>query len=67
MQTPSRILAFAFLLTSLLSGQTSNNQSLNGRYFFRYVAFRYSGATLSDVRSAGGAITFNGTGGYTIQ
>ena len=67
MQTPSRILAFAFLLTSLLSGQTSNNQSLNGRYFFRYVAFRYSGSTLSDVRSAGGAITFNGTGGYTIQ
>jgi uncharacterized protein (TIGR03437 family) len=67
MPTEFRLLATALLLSFALAAQIANNQSLAGRYFFRYVAFRYSGSTLSDVRSAGGAITFNGSGGYTIQ
>ncbi|MBX9599536.1 MAG: hypothetical protein K2X35_00980 [Bryobacteraceae bacterium] len=62
-----RLLVFFALFASCLCAQVSGNANLNGRYYFRYVSLTVTGATVTAARSAGGVITFNGAGGYTVQ
>src|SRR6185312_10757048 len=51
----------------LVSAQTLNNQSLSGKYFFRYVSMGSdSTGNLSDPRSLSGTITFD-NGNYTFN
>ena len=46
--------------------QTLNNQSLNGKYFFRHVSLGMDAAgNLADPRSLIGSITFDGSGHYS--
>jgi len=48
------------------SAQVLGNQSLTGKYFFRYVSLGLDGSgNLTDPRSLLGAITFSGSGTYT--
>ena len=48
-----------------VSAQTLNNQSLNGKYFFRHVSMGTdSSGNLTDPRSLIGAMIFDGAGGY---
>ena len=56
---------------SVVSGgaQTLSNQTLTGKYFFRYVSLGTDGASpanLPDPRSLMGTITFDGSGHYSI-
>ncbi len=61
-------------LTGLLSvvsasAQTLSNQTLTGKYFFRYISLGTDGANpanLPDPRSLMGTITFDGSGHYSI-
>lgn len=55
------------LATASLCAQTLSNQSLNGKYYFRYVliAANASGG-LDGARSLIGTVNFNGTGRYTF-
>ncbi len=62
----------AFLLASTFLGaaaaQSYNNASLNAKYYFRELYFvTDSTGNPTDVRSAAGAITFDGKGGYAIS
>jgi uncharacterized protein (TIGR03437 family) len=63
----SKLCVFFAFFVAQVGAQVSNNANLNGRYYFRYVAITIAGSTVTAARSAGGAITFNGAGGYTIQ
>jgi len=50
-------------------GQTSSNQSLNGKYFFRQVMLLTDGSTSPNVTntlSGSGTLTFDGNGNFTI-
>ena len=45
--------------------QTGNNQSLNGKYYFRHLLFTTDASdNITDIRSLWGSITFDGTGHY---
>lgn len=51
-------------------GQVSNNQSLNGKYFFRQVMLLTDGSASPNVAStmsASGSITFDGNGNFTVS
>jgi hypothetical protein len=65
-----RILALILsLLCSAVAAlpQALGNAALSGRYFFRHVQFSTDGSgNVTDARSALGAITFDGAGGYSI-
>ena len=56
------------LVTSVVSAQTLSNQSLSGKFFFRYVSIGSdSSGNATDPRSLLGAITFDGNGNYTFN
>jgi uncharacterized protein (TIGR03437 family) len=65
---------FLTILATLLAGapgvaQVLNNQSLNGKFFFRHVSLGTDGSSvtnLSDSRSLMGILTFDGAGGFTF-
>jgi len=61
-------LTIAVLLwAAALSAQTVNNQSLNGKYFFRHVSLGTdTSGNITDARSLLGSITFDGSGNYTF-
>src|SRR5579862_9658019 len=57
----------ALYSTSVVSAQTLSNQSLSGKFFFRYVSIGSdSSGNATDPRSALGTITFNGSGSYSF-
>jgi uncharacterized protein (TIGR03437 family) len=59
------LLALAFL--GVAEAQTYNNASLNTKYYFRELYFATDATgNPTDVRSASGAIAFDGKGGYSI-
>ena len=48
-------------------GQTSNNQSLNGKYYFRHLLFTTDvSENITDIRSLWGSMTFDGSGHYAM-
>ena len=52
-----------------MSAQTLSNQTLTGKYYFRYISLGTDGANpanLPDPRSLMGTITFDGSGHYSI-
>jgi uncharacterized protein (TIGR03437 family) len=58
----------ALLGTSIISAQTLSNQSLSGKFFFRYVSIGSdSSGNATDPRSLLGAITFDGIGTYSFN
>src|SRR5260370_8044808 len=55
------------VLAAVVAAQAPDNQSLNGKYFFRYVSLTTDGAArLIGGRSLIGALTFDGSGHYTF-
>ncbi len=51
-----------------IGAQTLNNQSLNGKYYFRHLSLATDGAGgLTDARSLFGTITFNGAGRFSFS
>ncbi|MEO8097628.1 MAG: hypothetical protein ABI811_07990 [Acidobacteriota bacterium] len=62
------LIATMFVATATaLLGQVSSNASLTGSYFFRHVLFVTDGGTgISETRSAGGTLTFDGKGAFTF-
>lgn len=66
---PMKTSCFLLFAGTALWGQVSNNQSLNGKYFFRQVLLVTDGsvaANVSNTYSAEGTITFDGKGGYSL-
>jgi uncharacterized protein (TIGR03437 family) len=58
--------AAVLAVSTLLPAQTLTNQTITGRYFFRQTSLTTdSGGSVTDARSIIGAITFNGSGGFT--
>jgi len=58
----------AALFAAWALAQVSNNQSLTGRYYFRHVLLVTDGSTnVTDTRSAGGTLTFDGNGNFTVS
>jgi uncharacterized protein (TIGR03437 family) len=56
------------LLAGTLAGQTFNNQTLNGRYYFRHLQFATdSGGSITDIRSLSGTLNFTGTGNFSFN
>lgn len=56
------------LWAGVVSAQTLNNQTVNGRFFFRHVSLGTDGVNpgnLTDPRSMIGTMTFNGAGQYS--
>src|ERR1035438_7078140 len=65
MMTRAFLLALAILGTA--GAQTYNNATLNAKYYFRELYFvTDSTGNPTDVRSASGAIIFDGKGGYSV-
>ena len=59
--------ALGFLAGLGLSAQTLNNQSLNGKYFFRQVSLGADASgNLADPRSLQGTITFDSAGNFSF-
>src|SRR5258707_15677210 len=61
---------FLLIAATASWGQFSNNQSLNGKYFFRQVMLLTDGSTSPNVKttmSASGSIIFDGNGNFTIS
>src|ERR1700689_2983060 len=57
----------ALLGASIISAQTLSNQSLSGKFFFRYVSIGSdSSGNATDPRSLLGALTFDGNGNYSF-
>ena len=55
------------LAAPVISAQTLSNQSLSGKFFFRYVSIGSdSSGNATDPRSLLGTITFDGVGGYSF-
>src|ERR1700691_5032539 len=53
--------------TSVISAQTLSNQSLSGKYFFRYISIGSdSSGNATDPRSLLGTMTFDGNGNYSF-
>src|SRR5579864_2588946 len=62
-----RALLFASALLGVAQAQTYNNATLNAKYYFRELYFSTDATgNPTDVRSASGAMLFDGKGGYTI-
>lgn len=63
-----RLLAALFFLSAGSAfSQSLTNGSLNGKYFFRHLMILGNNAgSVSEMRTAYGAITFNGAGAYTF-
>src|SRR5271155_2045515 len=58
----------ALLAASVISAQTLTNQSLSGKFFFRYVSIGSdSSGNATDPRSLLGTITFDGNGNYSFN
>jgi uncharacterized protein (TIGR03437 family) len=58
-------LLFVSWTETTLCAQVSNNQSLNGKYYFRYLSLTTDGtANITQVRGASGVMTFDGAGSY---
>jgi uncharacterized protein (TIGR03437 family) len=56
------------LVPSVVSAQTLTNQSLTGKFFFRYVSIGSdSSGNATDPRSLLGTITFDGNGNYSFN
>ena len=56
------------LVTAGLMGQTLNNQTLSGKYFFRHLLFVTDNAgNIADIRSLWGVIQFGGNGSYSFS
>src|SRR5580698_11332853 len=54
-------------VTSVISAQTLTNQSLSGKFFFRYISIGSdSSGNATDPRSLLGTITFDGNGNYSF-
>src|SRR5258707_4473300 len=63
-----KMTAAAALCAALAAAQVSNNQSLTGKYYFRQVLLVTDGtANVTDTRSAGGTLTFDGNGNFSIS
>ena len=59
-------IAFLILFASTASAQALTNASLTGKYFFRHLLINANAAgAIVEMRTAYGAITFNGAGAYT--
>ena len=55
------------LIAAAVSAQTLNNQSLNGKYYFRQVSILVDAAgSVRDAHSGLGTITFDGAGHYSL-
>ena len=63
-----KLTAALFILSAVeIFSQSFSNSSLNGKYFFRHVMILGNSAgAVSEMRTAYGAITFSGTGTYTL-
>src|ERR1039458_8357845 len=64
-----RLILAGFLSVASGGAQTLGNQTLTGKYFFRYLSLGTDGANpanLPDPRSLIGTITFDGSGHYSI-
>ena len=62
------VLILVFLCGLTAQSQTLSNSTLSGKYYFRHVQFTVDAAgTVTDARSAGGVITFNSIGNYTVN
>jgi uncharacterized protein (TIGR03437 family) len=62
-----RALFLACAILGVAQAQTYSNATLNGKYYFRELYFATdSTGNPTDVRSASGAITFDGKGGYFV-
>lgn len=57
---------FPLFFTGVLSAQPYSNRTLQGKYYVRHVMMVPSGTGFSDLRSLGGAVTFDGSGNYTF-
>jgi len=56
------------LVTAGLMGQTLNNQTVAGKYFFRHLLFvTDNSANIADVRSLWGVMQFGGNGSYSFS
>ena len=65
----TRAAAVLLLLTAAgATGQTLNNQTLAGNYFFRHLLFTTGNfAGITDIRSLCGTMQFDGKGGYSFS
>jgi len=58
-------IALLILSTSAMSAQALTNASLTGKYYFRHLLINANAAgAITEMRTAYGAITFNGSGAY---
>lgn len=58
---------WALLLSAAAAAQTLSNSSLTGKYYFRHVMIGSDASgNITDTRSALGAVTFDGNGGFTF-
>jgi len=57
-------LTVGVLIAATLYAQPFTNSSLRGKYYARHILISPSGSGFNDMRSLGGAITFDGNGGY---
>jgi len=63
-----RALLLALAILGVAEAQTYNNASLNTKYYFRELYFATDATgNPTDVRSASGAVSFDGKGGYSIN
>jgi uncharacterized protein (TIGR03437 family) len=63
-----RAIGFVLAISGVAYAQTYNNSTLNARYYFRELLFvTDSNGNPTDVRSASGAITFDGKGGFSLS
>lgn len=65
----TRAAAVLLLVTAAgMAGQTLDNQTLAGKYFFRHLLFTTDNfAAITDIRSLWGTMQFDGKGGYTYS
>jgi uncharacterized protein (TIGR03437 family) len=62
------LVAVAALFALPAAAQVSDNKSLTGKYFFRHVSvLTDANGSLSETRTAWGAMTFDGNGGMSYQ
>ena len=59
---------FLLLVTAGLMGQTLNNQTLSGKYFFRHLLLvTDNSGNIADIRSLWGAMQFGGNGSFSFS
>jgi uncharacterized protein (TIGR03437 family) len=65
---PIRGAAWLLLFAGAMTGQTFDNQTLTGKYYFRHLLFTTgTSENITDIRSLWGAIQFDGGGNYTFN